>query len=326
MKKKNHHYIAETYLDNFVNAEGKVHMYRKDDPYKQIQQCPKELACHKHFYRQPDPKGGFDHNSIEDLFGQVETKWPDIVRRLRMKEDVNGSLKDIFQFIALHRARVPAARDACETILAETVKSVGSRLDRVGELPPLPKALERLGNVWNHVEVAIDPHQSIHAMVAGLHGMAKLVEKIGIGALHNTTGVPFLTSDNPVIWFDPSVSEVEMRPYAIQIDGPITLLFPVTPDLLIYGHSSMCEQFAVHGLGYGDLSERSIVEEMNALICQFAYEAVFASVGTFADLVAKFAGKSPVVRTQTVPIDDGEYIISQYVWGKRTRKPKWKNK
>lgn len=320
------HFIAKTYLDNFVNAKRKVHMYRKDDPYKEIQQRPEELASHKHFYRQPDPTGGFDHNSIEDMFGQVETRWPDIVRRLRMKEDVNDCLKNIFQFIAIHRVRVPAARDACETILAETVKSALRNLYRAGELPPPPKGLEHLGNVWNHVEVAIDPHQSIHAMVDMLRGMAKLVEKIGIGVLHNTTDVPFLTSDNPVIWFDPSVSEAEMRPYAIRIDGPITLLFPVSPDLLIYGHSSMREQFAIDGLGYGDLSARSTVEGMNALICQFAYEAVFASVDTFADLVAQYADKSPVVRTQTVPTEDAEYIMYQYVWAKRIRKPKWNNK
>lgn len=326
MKKKAHHFIAQTYLNSFSNAEGKVCMYQKDDPHNVIRQRPERIAKHKHYYRQPVPKGGFDHNSIEDLFSQVEAKWPDIIRRLRMKEDVNDCLEDIFQFIALHRVRVPAARDACETILAETVRLVGRHLDHVGELPPLPKALEHLGNVWNHVEVAIDPHQSIHAMVAMLRGMAKLVEKIGIGALHNSTDVPFLTSDNPVIWFDPSVSKAELRPYAIRIDGPITLLFPVSPDLLIYGHSSMRDQFAVHGFGYGDLSARSTVEEMNALVCQFAYEAVFASVDTFTDLVAKYADKSPVVRTQAAPTKDGQFILSQYVWGKRTRKPKWNNK
>jgi uncharacterized protein DUF4238 len=323
MIKKDHHYIAETYLDCFSNAEGKVCMYRKDDPNKVIQQRPKELASHRHFYRQPVPDGGFDHNSLEDLFSKVETKWPDIVRRLTQKEDVNNYLQEIFQFIAMHRARVPATRDACEAMLAAIVKSEARLLDRAGKLPPMPQGFEHL---WDLVEVSIDPHQSIHAMVDVLRGMTKVLGRIGIGALHNTTGVPFLTSDNPVIWFDPAASEGDMRPYTIRDDGPIAMLFPVSPNMIIYGHSSMHDRFARGGFGYGELSEPSVVERMNAQVCRFAYEAVFASVETFADLVEQYANISPVIRIQTVPTKDGDLILSRYVWGQRSQKPKWRGR
>lgn len=321
---KKSHFVAQTYLKNFTNAEGRVWMYRKDDPRKLIQQLPKELASHKNYYRQPKPGGGFDHNSLEDLFSQIEAKWPGIVERLARREDVTALLEDLFQFMALHRVRVPAARDACEAMLAELVKSEGRRLDREGKLAPMPDSLAELGDIWEHIQVSIDPHQSILAMVDMLHGIAELLGKIGIGALHNTTDLPFLTSDNPVIWFDPSAPEAEMRPYAVRQNGPIMLLFPVSPRLIIVGTSSSRDQFASTGFGYGELADRDQVERMNAQVCRFAYDAVYASVDTFSDVVERYAGVSPVVRMETIPSDEGELIYSEYVWGPRKRKPKWR--
>src|SRR3546814_19795894 len=85
-----------------------------------------------------------------------------------------------------------------------------------GKLPPLPQGLEDLSN---KVQVSIDPHRSIHAMVAVMQGMAQLFSIIGIAAVHNATARPFLTSDTPILWFDPSIPFSEQRPYTINVDG-----------------------------------------------------------------------------------------------------------
>ena len=295
-------------------------MYRKDDPAKVIQQSPDGVGFHKYFYSQPLPQGGHDHDKLEDVFGKYEAKWPEIVQKFRAKENVNDALDTIHAFIVLQRARVPAARDACEKLLAETVRATSRQMDAAGELPQPPEGLEHL---LDHVDVAIDPHQSIHAMVPVIEETGRLMNRIGIGVLHNRTDVPFLTSDNPVIWFDPSLSESEMRPYAVRLDGPIVLIFPVAPDLMIYGHSTKQAQFACHGLSYGELSDATVVETMNRQICRFAYESVFADRPGFDGLVEKYADVSPVVRTETIPAPNGQFLLHQYVWGRRTRKPKW---
>src|SRR3546814_13677838 len=70
-----------------------------------------------------------------------------------------------------------------------------------GKLPPLPQGLEDLSN---KVQVSIDPHRSINAMVAVMQGMAQLFSIIGIAAVHNATERPFITTDNPILWFDRS--------------------------------------------------------------------------------------------------------------------------
>lgn len=323
MIKKKHHHIAQVYLRKFAYADGKVWVYRKDCPRKPFSQRPEEVACRKHAHRQPKPDGGFDHNSLEDLFATVEDAWPKIFVVLR--ENVNPYLEKLFQFISIHRVRVPATRDACEMLLAETVRMVGRQLDREGQTPPMAEVLKRFGNSWDDIiEVSIDPHQSIHAMVPILEGMADLFERIGIGALFNDTDVQFVTSDNPVIWFDPSVLDSEMRPYTIRPDGPVMMLFPIAPNIIIVGNTSLCDQFAQYGFGYGELTDAQQVHRMNNCICRFAYEDVFAATDTFSDLVAQFSDVSPVIETRSLDADGGELLYSEYRFGPRKPKSKWK--
>ena len=320
MAKKRHHFIPKAYLKSFCDDEGKLYVHRKDDPEKEIRLSPDSTGFHKYYYSQPLPDGGYDHDKLEDFFGQYETPWPGIVEKFRAHENVKSHLGDIFAFIMLQRARVPATRDACEKLLAEAVKAVTRQMDAAGKLPSPPKGFE---DILDHIDVAIDPHQSIHAMVHIIEGIGKFLDQIGIGVLHNKTGVPFLTSDNPVIWFDPSLSESEMRPYTVRLDGPIVLMFPVDPDLMIYGYSTVKAQFVDHGLCYGELRDVATVDTMNRHICRFAYESVFANQCGFAGLVTEHADISPVIRTETIPAPNGQYLPCQYVWGQRTGKPKW---
>jgi len=119
--KKRHHYVPKAYLKFFCDESGKVFVYLKDDLEKVIQQTPDKTGFHKYYYSQPLPTGGKDHNTLEDLFSELEDKWPSIVGRMLKRENVSDSLDDIVRFICLQRARVPAARDAIEKMRAETV-------------------------------------------------------------------------------------------------------------------------------------------------------------------------------------------------------------
>ena len=320
MKKKRHHYVPKAYLNFFCDEEGKIRVYLKDDPEKAIHQRPDNTGFHKYYYSLPLPESGNDHNTLENIFSKLEAKWPPIVRQLQRRENVNDRLGSIFEFIALQRVRVPTNRDAYEKMLAEMVKATGRHLDEIGELLPKP---DGLGDIWDKVQVTIDPYQSVRAMIHMLPIVGRLLDQVGICALHNATDIPFLTSDNPVIWFDPSVPDEEMQPYGIRPGGPIVLLFPVTPNLLIYGDTSMREQFTAHGLWYSELSEHQMVATMNRHICRFAYKAVFAQKPDQESLIREHAHESPVLQTDIAPTKDGELILHRHVFGKRKNKPKW---
>ncbi len=321
MEKKRHHYVPKAYLRFFSDEEEKLRVYLKDAPEKVLYQSPDNTAFEKYYYSQPLPEGGTDNNSLEDQFSLTESAWPPIVEKLRNGDDINDQLETLFTFIALQRARVPASRDAQESMLAATVLATARQLDAMGKLPPKPKGFE---DILDHVGISIDPHKSIHGMVDTIRAMGTVFSLMGIGALHNRTDIPFLTSDNPVIWFDPSVPEDSMQPYRIKPDGEVVLLFPVTPSLIIYGHSSMKERFSQYGFGYGELDKRPTVKAMNRQICRFAYKSVFAQKPGQEALIKKYASISPVLRTQVLSHEEGEFLVHQSVFGERPTKPKWK--
>jgi hypothetical protein len=316
MNKKRHHYVPKAYLNSFCDEQGRVRVYLKDDPHKSIHQSPDNVGFHKYYYSQPLPKDGRDHNTLEDTFSEIEGKWPLLVDRIRQRADIHDRLPDVLNFIGLQRVRVPASRDACEKAAAEMLNSSLRIMDAQGKLPPKPEGLE-------HLEFSIDPQISILGMRDMLLGIALVFGQIGIGALHNMTDIPFLTSDNPVIWFDPSVPEAKMRPYVLQEGGPTVLLFPVAPSVMVYGHSTMREQFVSCGFGHGDLSDRDAVIIMNRQICRFAHRAVFAQKPGQESLICQHAHVSPVLQTSALPLEQGEALFYEFAFGGRERKPKW---
>ena len=261
-----------------------------------------------------------EHDFLEDFFSKVEAKWPPIVERLKLGQNIDSDLMDvIYQFICLQYARVPANRDVIEKLDAESVKMAARRLEAIGELPPPPKGLEDICRA-DRLDVAIDPHRSILAMPQMISGVGKILDQIGLNIVYNTTDIPVLTSDNPVIWFDPSVPEEEMQPYNIQPGGPIILLFPVSPNLMILGASSWRDKFTRRGIEHLECGSRVFVNEWNRCICRFAYETVFAREMGQEAVIEEYADVSPVLK----PTRIGPYTVFQRVFGKRKRKPAWK--
>jgi hypothetical protein len=156
-----------------------------------------------------------------------------------------------------------------------------------------------------------------------IEGIGQVFSRIGIGALHNRTTVPFLTCDNPVVWFDPSVLDTDLKPYVLRPGGPLVLLFPVSPSLLIYGHTSILEQFVSSGVGHADLADVDFVEMINRQVCRFGYEAIFARNAGQEQLIREHAAVSSTVCFERISTSKGEVVTFQMIFGKRERKPKW---
>jgi hypothetical protein len=320
MDKKRHHYVPKAYLRSFCDNTNKLLVYRKNEPSRAIALSVENAALQNYYYSQPTPEGGTDHNTLEEFFSKTEEKWPGIIDRLQRQEDVNDSLEDIFQFIALQRVRVPACRDVVEKIEGERTKVIARRLDAEGKLPPKPKGFE---DILDHIEAPINPHLSIHAMPHIIGGIGQIFSRIGIGVLHNKTAIPFLTSDNPVAWFDPSIPELNLKPYVLKPDGPIVLLFPISSSMLIYGHTSILERYVAEGLGHADLLDAGFVEMINRQVCRFGYQAIFAQKMGQEGLIQKHAELSPTVHFDKIATDKDQMVIFEMVFGKRERKPKW---
>lgn len=116
-------------------------------------------------------------------------------------------------------------RELIETTLAAQVRMTADRLDRTGKLPPMPPELK---DVWSRMQVTIDPQKSREFIPQFLQSANMLEPALGFEVLHNRTARPFITSDNPVSWFDPRVPEARRRPYYVnRADLRAELIFPI---------------------------------------------------------------------------------------------------
>jgi hypothetical protein len=219
------------------------------------------------------------------------------------------------------RVRVPAARDMVEVSLAERVKATTQLLDRQGKLPPKPKGHE---DILDHLSVAIDPHMSMHAMPDLARGFGLVLDHLGFEVLHNKTDVSYLTSDNPVVCFDPTLPEGRVLPYQIRPPhGSIELLFPVDAETVLRGDTGL-RRAGPRSLRHVLLTDRQEAKRINRFVARFGYRFVFARDRSHHALIVKHAGTSPVIRVISALSPSGRmYMQSECVFGPRPTKPKW---
>ncbi len=321
--KKKHHYVPVSYLKAFCGDDEMLAVYRKDAPTEPFRKRPDDVGFHKYFYAQPLPGGYRDTNRLEDRFSELEGKWPPLVEALGMRDCVNDRLEDVCALVALQRARVPAARDAAEQILAASVMTTARQLEAAGKFPPPPKGYEK---ILDDVVVSIDPHQSIHAMVQIIQAMGQVLDRVGLVVLHNQTALEFITSDNPVIYFDPAVSNEALRPYGLTPNSDVVLMMPIAPKLMLFGTSWDKERFARRGIEHCALIDPDKVAAMNEKVVRFAYEAVYACRQPDEAMIQAHAAYSPVLKATHLPLANGRGIFFEHRFGERAKLPKWKGR
>ena len=323
-QKKKHHYVAQTYLRGFCNPEGKVCAYSKDKPEKSWWAAPDTVAFEKYYYSQPLPDGSRDNNQLEDFFSSIEQGWPELIARIERGERCDGGLNQLLLSAIMHRVRVPTARDAAEKMLSEAVRMTARHLNYRGRLPEPPKGMT-FDDLDQHMVISIDPHKSLHAMVNFAKAMEKVIQAVGFEILENRTDEGFITSDNPVIFFDPTVSETVVQPYNINRQRMgIEFMFPLTPRLMLWGHSILKPHSGKHHKAkYQHLDDKDFVRRANTFAARFAYRMIFAADDSHQSLLRKHSKMSPVVSVTHITTANGRGIFAQHVFGERETKPKW---
>lgn len=305
---RQHHYVPRAYQKSFCDERKMIYVCQKDKPNEEQKISSKKVCVDKYYYSQRTPEGISDHNSLEDFFSRYESKWPNIVARLRNKESDNDLLETLLSFIRLQRARVPATRDAHRKMISEKRKM---DLWRRGINPE---------SIFGNSDIAVDQQMLITEMLPSIKAMGLILFGMEMKVLHNKTSTPFLTSDNPVIYYNSDLPIDRVRPY-IDKEVPVKFLFPIAPDLLILGDKTAQRAhcwpiFLTHEI----IENTDCIKKINNLVCRFAYREVLSSQSGFRKLVEKYADASPVV----CPQSPGWNVLRQvrYCWGKVPRKDK----
>ncbi len=316
--KKRHHFVPVGYLKGFCDEGERIRAFLKDAPLNdKIHLKPDEIGFENYYYSQPLADGGRNNNAIEDAFGKFETGWPALVDRLSARSAAPQDLVEMLTFVLMMRVRVPATRDMVELSLAEQVKATARALDRAGRLAPPPKEFP---NIADMLEVSIDPHRSILAMTDLAKGVGQVIDALSYQILHNETDDQFLTSDCPVCYFDPLVSERIVKPYTVSPPyGAIELIFPISSKLMLRGYTL----FSSRDFSHLDLRRPDEVRRYNRIVAKFGYRMILTGSYSHFALFSEYHESSPVLKTSVHKGERGEMLVFEHVFGKRPRKPKW---
>ena len=143
-------------------------------------------------------------------------------------------------------------------------------------------------------------------------GFSIILDHLGFEVLHNKTDVSLLTSDNPVVCFDPTVPEGRVLPYQVRPPhGAIELLFPIDAETVLRGHTRL-RRAGPQSLGHKVLADRQQAKRINRFIARFGYRFIFAHDRSHEALIVKHASMSPVID-----------MLNGCVFGPRPTKPKW---
>ena len=107
---KQHHYIPETYLEQFCDTKGVLWVHDKWSG-KSFPSRPPSVLKEKFYYAQPDHENQIWNHEIEKFFSKkIETFWPETVRLIQNGPQRAKDLYNLYMWMYSLRVRVPTAR------------------------------------------------------------------------------------------------------------------------------------------------------------------------------------------------------------------------
>ncbi len=307
---RRHHFISAVYMDGFADKRGRVQVYRCEAPEDPHSMNPRAIGFERDYYSQKLPEGGQENHRFEDLWGTIETVWPETVQALSSRRLSPAISFNVQGMQTIMRARIPATRDRHALMLEAKLRAEHKLAEEFGLLPA---DLERYAGQFDTVPVGINPQQTLLAMQSEFKDFGDLCLRLGFEVLHNKTSTPFLTSDNPVCSYNPRHSLHGRIPY--DHSDEVELIFPVTASMLVRGSSKRGPVNMISR--HHDVSDSRTIRQFNRTIAQFSYRMTIAQDRSSDDLVRTHAALVPTITTEVRRQDKQVQIICHDVFGPR---------
>lgn len=292
-ERKRHHFVSVTYLNAWTSMPGrKLYAYRSDDASAPFHIQPDEIGFENYYYSQMRADGTRDNDSFEDLFGGVEAQWPTVMKALEAQALDPLALHWLYAMTTMMRTRVPAARNFNEEIIALEMRT---GLKVFAEMGRLPEKLKRYEHELDTVDIAIERQRTLGKMSEDMRRFGDMTQRLGFEILCNETGTDFITSDNPVAYFDPGDAGIR-RPYIE--NEKIELYFPLSPTLAFHGANRL-RRFGQMPR-FRTVTDTTKVRAINRITARFAYRLAFARDRSHNDLIARHSATSPVLDPKVV--------------------------
>lgn len=283
-KKKRHHYIPRFYLNGFIDPANEpfIWIYRKGAS-EILKATAENIALEKHYYSFTAPSGEKDSETFEDALSEMEGKAALVVQKIRNHETLSKEDRLMFAiFLAFMMTRVPNYRQNTAKMSVEFFKkftrltastpelfeaTLSTIEEDLGEKIDYPHEELRQFFLEGNFDITPNPERSLQHVNAEL---APIFYGMNWIFLKSTDRFEFLTSDNPLVYFDPTHDP--KSPYGVGLlNKNIEVTFPITKDIAFSGswRKQMHEGFLP--------SSHEMVRMINRRTAMSALRFVFAS-------------------------------------------------
>jgi len=230
-KPRKQHYIPQSYLNRFT-TNGELVVFDFIDERK-FAASPQNVAHIKDFYS-IDIKESADENIVESRFSKVENSAKNIIdeyiKTMRLPNKKNWI--HLAEFIASMYVRGPRFRFEyielaegflnmrAHHVLANPTSYEYQQLAKYGKPEELLKDVSK---------IQITPHQNqyVLAMLKSIPKLTEVISRMTPTLLHSCGSSRFITSDNPVILFDPKPDRYHGSGW---VKDSIESYFPLSPS------------------------------------------------------------------------------------------------
>lgn len=208
--KKNHHIIPRVYQKEFVDP-SKPDDFPENTPYtptiwkidKSLELEPTRKSPEKSFGKNKFYKLDNDRDEyqiIEETLSGIESKFSNVLNKIKDKRPL--FFPDLINLIVF-----------IETLHQRTESQIGHWQNTFGEIENIYRQVEQTNN--NNQEYSDEFWKDSHEIakrliITTIGAMGELIANEGINILFNESEMPFISSDNPVLWIHGHIDELIM--------------------------------------------------------------------------------------------------------------------
>ena len=315
---KRHHTIPRVYLKNFIDADERLTLFSKRLD-RIIRPLPQKALTRWFYYSQP--QGGQDnveHGFETTLLHELEEQYPSLYEELT--QGTCSSIELLFQTLAISRVRSPAFREVFELALADYVDGFVRALPK----KQFPKPPQSIPDLWDKIFPAIDPHRSLHAMPHYMKHYMAGVTSCSFAVAIAPKGIEFLTSDNPVIWFENRYQLGSETIFPFTPTQNTRVFFPLNKRMTLVGRLRRNGESEFRE-GFMEAT-RPMVRSINEMQLACSWDA---TIGTESiPLVRKrhYSKLAPCMKVESFDPESNEYQLAPFTLAPMRDKLKFKRK
>lgn len=309
---KNQHYVPQFYQRLF-SIDGKSIGAVVLSSGKIIDKAPiKDQSSKSYFYS--------DNMKIEQVLGKLESLASEVIQRVIARPKEKLSEKDnktLYVFTMLQQGRTMGQARLFQDLIDQITKIPMRKEIELKVKSGDADFVDMTDDIINNISVRLrNPALTALGIQTQLIDMCiDLSQKV----LINKTNVSFVTSDNPVAFYDQFIERMGEDVYALGSRG-LQIFFPMNPQVALFYYDPKCYKVGCRKKNYVEVVEEKDIFQLNKLTASNAESVIYFKSGSINKIEIEklvkchesYSPKKKVVEIPEIKTTNNSVIIGSH--------------